>query len=154
LDSPNPLPTNVWTHVAVALDGWQAIMFVNGHAVAVNSSVNLLPSDVAGSANYLGRSQFSADPYFNGQMDSVQVSSETLPIEQITASSIGISNTAATFTLNWPAWTNGLELYAATSLGAGANWTSITNSPVTTNGINFLTLTPTNSQIFFRLQFP
>ena len=154
LDSPNPLPTNVWTHVAVTLDGRQAVMFVNGQAVAVNSSVNLLPSDVAGSANYLGRSQFSADPYFKGQMDSVQISSETLPIEEITASSIGLSRSAATMTLNWPAWTNGLGLYAATTLGAGASWTSITNSPVATNGINFLTLAPTNSQMFFRLQFP
>jgi len=154
LDSPNPLPTNVWTHVAVALDGWQAVMFINGEAVAVNPSVNLLPSDVAGSANYFGRSQFSADPYFNGEMDSIQVSSLTLPIEQITASSIGISSAASTLTLSWPAWTNGLGLYAATSLVAGASWTSITNSPVATNGVNFLTLPPTNSREFFRLQVP
>jgi hypothetical protein len=120
----------------------------------VNASVNLLPSDVAGSANYFGRSQFSGDPYFNGQMDSILVSSQTLPIEQITASSIGISRAASTLTLNWPAWTNGLGLYAATTLVAGANWTSITNSPVTTNGVNFLTLTATNSPGFFRLQLP
>jgi hypothetical protein len=154
LDSPNPLPTNVWTHVAMALDGWQAVMFVNGQAVAVNPSVNLLPSDVAGGANYFGRSQFSTDPYFNGQMDSMQVSSQTLPIEQITASGIGFSNTASTLTLNWPAWTNGLGLYASGSLAAGANWTSVTNPPATTNGVNFLTLAATNSQMFFRLQLP
>jgi hypothetical protein len=154
LDSPNPLPTNVWTHVAVTFDGWQAVMFVNGQAVAVNPSVNLLPSDVAGDANYFGRSQFSTDPYFSGQMDSIQVSSQTLPIEQITASGIGFSNTASTLTLNWPAWTNGLGLYAAGSLATGANWTSITNSPATTNGVNFLTLAATNNQRFFRLQLP
>src|ERR1700690_3869783 len=81
LDSPNSLPVNVWTHVAVTLDGRQAVMFINGQAIAVNSSVNLLPSDVLGPANYLGRSQFTAgpnpDPYFSGQMDSVQISSQT-----------------------------------------------------------------------------
>jgi hypothetical protein len=154
LNSPKPLPINVWTHVAMTLDGRQAVMFVNGQAVAVNSSVNLLPSDVLGPANYLGRSQFPADPYFNGQMDSVQISSQTLPVEKITASSIGLSSVASTLTLNWPAWTNGLGLYAASSLGADANWTSVTNSQVTTNGINFLTLTPTNRQTFFRLQLP
>jgi hypothetical protein len=154
LDWPGPLPTNVWTHVAVALDGWQAIMFVNGRAVAVNPSVNLLPSDVAGGANYLGRSQFSVDPYFNGQMDSVQISSLTLPIETITASTIGVSNTGMALTLNWPAWTNGLALYTAGSLGAGASWTAVPTSPVAANGINFLTLTPTNNQMFFRLQTP
>jgi hypothetical protein len=120
----------------------------------VDASVNLLPSDVLGPANYLGRSQFSADPYFKGQMDSVEISSETLPVEQITASSIGISNAASLLTLNWPSWTNGLGLYAAGSLGANASWTSVTNAPAATNGINFLTLTPANSQMFFRLQMP
>src|ERR1700690_2323292 len=82
LDSPNSLPVNVWTHVAVALDGRQAVMYVNGQAVAANSSVNLLPSDVAGAANYFGRSQFSSDTNFNGQIDSVQLASQSLPIEQ------------------------------------------------------------------------
>jgi hypothetical protein len=154
LDSPNPLPTNVWTHVAVALDGHQAVMYINGQAVAVDASVNLLPSDVAGTANYLGRSQFAADPYFSGQMDSVQISSQTLPIEQITASGIGLSRTASTLTLNWPAWTNGLLLGSATNLGSGSVWTAVANPPLATNGINFLTLAPTNNQMFFRLQLP
>ncbi|HEY1663011.1 MAG TPA: LamG-like jellyroll fold domain-containing protein [Verrucomicrobiae bacterium] len=154
LDSPNRFPTNVWTHVAVTLDGRQAVMFINGQAVAVNASVNLLPSDVMGSANYLGRSQFSADPYFNGKMDDVEISSEILPIEGLTASSIGISNSASGLTLTWPGWTNGLGLYTSSGLGANAGWTLITNAPVMTNGVNILTLTPTNSQTFFRLQLP
>jgi hypothetical protein len=152
LDSPNPLPVGVWTHVAVALDGRQAVMYLNGQAVAVDASVNLLPSDVMGPANYLGRSQFSADPYFEGQMDSVEISSATLPVEQITAAGIGLSNSASTLTLNWPAWTNGLGLYAANSLASV--WTSVTNPMSTTNGIHFLTVPATNGQNFFRLQLP
>jgi hypothetical protein len=148
------LPTNVWTHVAVALDGRQAVMYINGQAVAVNPTVNLLPSDVAGTANYLGRSQNFVNPYFNGQMDSVQISSQTLPIEQITASSIGISNAASTLALNWPAWTNGLVLRGATNLDGSAVWTPVAGSLLTTNGINFLTLAPTNNQMLFRLQLP
>jgi Concanavalin A-like lectin/glucanases superfamily len=127
-------------------------MFVNGQAVAVDASVNLLPSDVMGSANYLGRSQFSTDPYFSGQMDSVQISSQTLPVEQITAASIGSSSTASLLTLNWPSWTNGLELYVANS--PSSDWMPITNPLITTNGINFLTLPTTNGQQFFRLQLP
>ncbi|HTY85884.1 MAG TPA: LamG-like jellyroll fold domain-containing protein [Candidatus Acidoferrum sp.] len=154
LDSPNPLPTNVWTHVAIALDGRQAVMFINGQAVAANSSVNLLPADVAGGANYLGRSQFSADPYLGGQLDSVQVSSETLPIEQITAACIGLSRTGSNLTLNWPAWTNGLVLGSTIDLNSAAGWSVVTNPPWVTNGVNFLTLTPTNRQQLFRLQLP
>ena len=158
LDAPNALPINVWTHVAVALDGRQAVMFVNGRAVG--GQFQRQPFAVGRSwSGKLSRSQpvcgaSKQDPYFSGQMDSVQISSRTLPIEQITASSIGISNGASTLTLNWPSWTNGLVLYAANSLGADASWTSVTNMPAATNGINFLTLTPTNGQMFFRLQFP
>ena len=154
LDSPNPLPVGVWTHVAVALDGRQAIMYVNGQAVAVNASVNLLPGDVAGNANYWGRSQFAADPYFSGQLDSVLISAQTLPVETITASSLALTGTLTNSTLNWPAWTNGLGLYAATNAGAGAEWAPVANSPAVTNGVNVLTLRETNRQQFFRLQMP
>ncbi|HEV2434423.1 MAG TPA: LamG-like jellyroll fold domain-containing protein [Verrucomicrobiae bacterium] len=154
LDAPNPLPVGIWTHVAVALDGGEAVMYVNGQAVAVNASTYVLPSDVEGAQNFLGRSQFPADPYFNGQMDSVQISSQTLSVEQITASSLGLSGGSASLTLNWPAFNNGLELYRSPGLGSGALWTPVAGAPTATNGINFLSLTPTNSQTFFRLQTP
>ncbi len=154
LDAPNPLPVGVWTHVAVTLNGSEAVMYVNGQAVAVNASVYALPSDVAGTQNFLGRSQFSSDPYFNGQMDSVQISSRTLPVEQITASSLGLSGGPAGLTLSWPAFNNGLVLHSAAGLGTGAIWTSVVGTTSATNGINFLPLTPANSQMFFRLQTP
>ncbi len=153
VDAPTALPVNTWTHVAATFDGRQAVMFVNGQAVAVNASVNLLPSDIADSADYLGRSQFSLDPYFRGQMDSVQISSQCLPIEQITASAIGISSGVTGFTLNWPAWNGGPVLHSTTNLNSGV-WTTVTNLPVATNGINFLTLATTNDLMLFRLQLP
>ncbi len=153
LDAPSPLPTNLWTHVAVTLDGRQAVLFVNGQAVAVDASVNLLPGDVAGSANYLGRSQFTPDPYFNGQMDSVEISSRNLPIEEITASTLTQSSSAAALTLSWPAWSNGLALFSATDLALG-DWASVTTPPTATNGINFLTVPSTNTVQWFRLQRP
>ena len=154
LESPNPLPVNVWTHVAVTLDGRQAVLYVNGQAVAVNASVNLLPSDVAGSANYLGRSQFSADPYLGGELGSVEISSATLPIETITAEGLGLARKTGALTLNWPAWTNGLGLWSSPALGANAPWSVVTNQPAITNGINFVTLPATNAGAFFRLQMP
>jgi hypothetical protein len=154
LDSPSGFPLNTWTHVAVALDGRQAVMYINGRAVAVSSSVNLLPGDVMGGSSYFGRSQFSTDPYFNGQLDSVMISAHTLPVEQITAAGIGVASTPSALTLNWPSWTNGLGLYAAASLDSDAVWSPASGSLLTTNGVNFLTLTPTNTQAFFRLQVP
>ncbi len=154
VDAPSPLPVNVWTHVAVTLDGREAVMFVNGQAVAVNPSINLLPSDVAGSINYFGRSQFSADTNFNGQIDSVQINSQSLPIEQITAAGINLANNASALTLSWPAWTNGLVLGSSPNLGFGSAWVPVAGVLLPTNGINFLSLAPTNNQMFFRLQLP
>ncbi len=153
LDAPSPLPINVWTHVAVALDGRQAILFVNGQAVAVNSSVNLLPSDVLGSANYIGRSHFS-DPYFQGQMDSVQIASRAMTIDEITASKIDFVPGANGLTLSWPAWDAGPILHSANSLAADALWSPVTDVPLTTNGVRILTITPTNDASWFRLQLP
>jgi hypothetical protein len=154
LSAPNPLPVGVWTHVAVTLNGSEAVMYVNGQAAAVNASTYVLPSDVEGAQNFLGRSQFPADPYFKGEMDSVLISSQTLPVEQIMASSLGVSGGQAGLSLNWPAFNNGLGLYRSSSLGAGARWTPVTGTPTATNGVNLLSLTPTNNQTFFRLQTP
>jgi hypothetical protein len=84
-------PQNAWTHVAVTLDGRQGILYLNGQAVAVNNSVNLLPSDIGGTKNYFGKSQFSADPYFNGELDSVKINSQTLSPAQIFAPTLAIT---------------------------------------------------------------
>jgi hypothetical protein len=153
-DAPSSLPLNTWTHVAVTFDGRQGVLFIDGQAVAVNSSINLLPSDVIGSANYIGRSQFGTDPYYSGQMDSVQIASQCMPIEHITASTIGVSGNSSSLTLDWPSWNNGLVLKSSTGLDAGATWTTVGGTPLSTNGVNFLTLTPSAGPEFFRLQLP
>ncbi len=153
LDAPTPLPTNVWTHVAVTLDGRQAVMFVNGRAVAANSSINLLPSDVAGPADYFGRSQFAADPYFAGQMDSFELASRCLTVEEITASSLSLWQSPGALNLSWPALDTGQALFSTPDLSPAA-WAAVANSTVLTNGYRMLTLSPTNDQTCFRLQLP
>jgi arabinan endo-1,5-alpha-L-arabinosidase len=85
IQAPVALPTSVWTHIAVALDGRQGILYVNGQAVAINNSVNLFPSDVAATKCYLGKSQYSGDAYFGGQFDSVRLNSRALALEEILA---------------------------------------------------------------------
>ena len=88
------LPTNTWTHVAVTLDGRQGILYLNGQAVAVNNSVNLLPSDLGATKNYFGKSQFAADPYLNGELDSVKINAQTLSPAQMFAPTLTITQPA------------------------------------------------------------
>lgn len=85
------LPVNVWTYVAVAMNGREGILYTNGQAVAVNNSVNLLPSDVGATANYFGKSQFSTAPYFNGELSSVKINSQMLSLGQIMTPSLAIT---------------------------------------------------------------
>src|SRR5580698_293107 len=80
-----PLPTNVWTQVAVTLNGTQGVLYVNGTAVVTNSSMNLLPLYVAPQTNHLGRSKFTADPYFSGQYACFRAYGHALSPEEIVA---------------------------------------------------------------------
>ncbi len=85
LQAPTALPVNTWTHVAVVIDGRQGVLYSNAVAIAVNNCVNLLPSDIASTSCYFGRSHYSADPYFGGRLDSVRLNSQPLSIAEITA---------------------------------------------------------------------
>src|SRR5665213_687657 len=77
------------------MDGREGILYVNGQAVAVNNSVNLLPSDI-GSANcYFGKSQWPLDPYFNGCLSSMRLNSSALSLAQIIAPIAAITQPAA-----------------------------------------------------------
>ncbi len=78
-----PFPLNEWVHVAVMFDGKQGVLYTNGQPAAVNHSVNLLPRDLAATKAYFGRSQFPADPYFNGRLDAMRLNSRDLALAEI-----------------------------------------------------------------------
>lgn len=88
-------PTNQWVHLAVMFDGKQGVLYTNGQPVVVHNSVNLLPSDVGVTRAWLGRSQFPADAYFNGRLDSVRLNSRALSLLEITAPTPVITSPSA-----------------------------------------------------------
>jgi arabinan endo-1,5-alpha-L-arabinosidase len=82
INAPYALPTNSWVHIAVTLDGSVGILYVDGAPVATNSSLNLRPWQTTPHNNNLGKSQFGADPLFNGRLASFRIFGRALsPVE-------------------------------------------------------------------------
>lgn len=92
--SSTPLPTGQWRHVAVTIGGGVGRMYVNGSLVATNSAMSIRPGDFDPVRNFLGESQFAADPHYNGRIDEVVITDTVLTQAQIAALA---TNTAPQF---------------------------------------------------------
>ncbi|MBN1515245.1 family 16 glycosylhydrolase [Candidatus Sumerlaeota bacterium] len=79
----DPLPTGKWTHVAVTLQGDTGKLFVNGEIVGTNEAMTLNPSDVDIQHNYIGRSLWPNDPFFDGRVDDFRVYDRALTDAEI-----------------------------------------------------------------------
>jgi hypothetical protein len=80
------LPTGVWRHVVVVLGSSGGVLYVDGVQVASNASLTLRPADLGATVNdWIGRSQFTADPYFDGEVDEVRFYLRALSAAQVTA---------------------------------------------------------------------
>jgi hypothetical protein len=80
------IETSGWRHVAVVLGAGQGVLYVDGAAVSTSSTVLLRPADL-GTIDYayLGKSQFSNDPNFDGQIDEFRVYGRALSATEIKA---------------------------------------------------------------------
>jgi Alpha-L-arabinofuranosidase B, catalytic/Concanavalin A-like lectin/glucanases superfamily/NPCBM-associated, NEW3 domain of alpha-galactosidase/Lamin Tail Domain len=78
------LPLNTWSHVAVTLSGTTGTLYVNGQPVATNDNMTLTPADLGATAqDWIGRSQFSADPFLNAAVDDFQIYSRALSASEV-----------------------------------------------------------------------
>jgi hypothetical protein len=82
LDAPK-LEANVWKHVAVTVGSLRTTVYVDGEEVASTTSITLRPSDLRTTLNYVGRSQFSNDPYFRGAIDELSIYNYALSADEV-----------------------------------------------------------------------
>ncbi|WP_238322841.1 DUF5695 domain-containing protein, partial [Gorillibacterium massiliense] len=74
INTTTAFPTGVWKHVAVTISGTTGNLYVDGALVATNTNMTLNPSSLGATTNnWIGRSQFAGDPYFNGQIDDFRI---------------------------------------------------------------------------------
>jgi hypothetical protein len=83
LDAGVELPINSWAHVAVTLAGDTGKIYLNGQLMATNTALTLNPSSFNGLRNFIGKSQFSADPLFKGKIDQITIYNNALNDSQI-----------------------------------------------------------------------
>jgi arabinoxylan arabinofuranohydrolase len=78
-----PLPSGIWTHVAITYQAGTGILYVDGVEVGRNSNMTLSPDSLGiTSQNYIGKSQYS-DPYLNGRVDDFRIYSDALSASEI-----------------------------------------------------------------------
>jgi hypothetical protein len=79
------LPVGQWRHVALTISGTTVKLYTNGVLAATSSSFTLSPATFKPALNYLGKSQFTGDPLFRGQLDEVFIADTALSAAQIAA---------------------------------------------------------------------
>lgn len=78
------LVTVIWQHVAVTLTGTTGTLYANGVQVAQNTAMTLNPASLgATTQNWLGRSEFTGDPYMNGQIDNFRLYNRALSASEV-----------------------------------------------------------------------
>ncbi|GAA3962400.1 cellulose binding domain-containing protein [Mucilaginibacter dorajii] len=83
-------PLNTWTNLAITRLGSTCTMYINGAAVASSTAISIKPSALdATGFNYLGKSQFSADPMFKGSIDEFKVYNRALSPSEIANGLLG-----------------------------------------------------------------
>jgi hypothetical protein len=78
------LPLNTWSHLAVTLSGTTGTLYVNGQPVATNTDMTLNPAALGTTTqNWIGRSQFSGDPFLAATVDDFQIYDHALSAAEI-----------------------------------------------------------------------
>jgi hypothetical protein len=160
----SPLPVGQWSHVTVTRSGNSASLYTNG-VLAVTGSVTIAPANFNPALNYLGESQYPADPFFNGRLDEVFVYNYTLSATEVSRlaanqpppptvpTAISISATGNALLLTWPSNYIGCRLESnAVTVTAIGSWFTVSGSS-STNQVS-LPISTSISNVFYRLAYP
>ena len=89
-NSGSALPRDQWVHLTYTLSGTTARLYLDGVQVAVNENVTINPGDIGNGAtlaNYLGKSVYTPDNLFRGQMREFALYNRALSASEVIAQS-------------------------------------------------------------------
>ena len=161
-----PLSTGIWHQVALTLNGSTGTLYLDGNPVGTNAALTLNPVILGSTTNnYLGKSQWATDPYFNGQFEEFRIYNAALASAEVAATYalgsgqllgtntpvVGIFTTPSNLTLTWPLVSAGFTLQSSTNLASG-NWVPVLSPAPQITGTNYQIVLPaTNPAQYFRL---
>jgi hypothetical protein len=100
LDCKQKLTLSTWKHVAVVIGKDKTAIYIDGVEAASSTGITIRPSDIHPVLNYIGRSQFTADPYFRGAIDDLRIYNYALSADEVSATMnalpLGIQQVQAT----------------------------------------------------------
>lgn len=128
VNSPRQLPLNSWSHIAAVKSGNTLQLYINGFLEAQNNLTAPL-TPVARTSNFIGRSNWAADPYMNAIVDDLRIWSTARTRQQIVDSMhTPPSGPTAGLSAHWQ-FNEGTGSLAADSSGNGLDATLV-NTPV------------------------
>ena len=74
---------NQWVHLAITMGQDSVSLYQNGEWVASTKDITIRPTDFKPFMNYIGRSQYSADPMFSGRIDDFRIFNYELNANEI-----------------------------------------------------------------------
>jgi endo-1,4-beta-xylanase len=90
LNGSSAIPTGSWQHLAVTKSGNTAVFYINGQEVDRNTNMSLSPADLGNTTNnFIGRSQWSQDPYLNASVDDFVFYNRALSAAEVAALNTG-----------------------------------------------------------------
>jgi len=130
VEAPTALATGSWQHVAVTLDGVRSLLYLNGNSVATNNSITIRPWQLLARTNYVGESQFTSDPAFNGRIDSFRIFGRALSSSEIRELAWAHPGLAHRYSFKSNAWDS-----AGMAHGGLMGNATVTNDALTLTGV-------------------
>ena len=141
-------------------------LYTNGVLVSQNNAVTVPFTSVNAIVNYIGRSLYSGDSYFDVSLDEFRIYNGALSAIEIAASqalgpdqvlstnspAITASAAGGSLTLSWPLASAGYTVLTTTNLAAGT-WTAVASSaPQIVGGQWQFTIPISGGAQYYRLQ--
>jgi beta-xylosidase len=166
LDIPGSL-NNRAVHVVCVVDPAASFgaVYTNGVLEASLTATWPALNSVSTAWSFLGRSLWSGDAWLNGTIDEFRIYDGRLTPEEIAANhaagpntlpqdvEIAMTPSAGGLVFEWPSHAPGFVLESAASPeGGGGGWSPASVAPIIENGLQRVTVMPTEPRAFFRLR--